>query len=203
MACTLVCALPSRLQNNDPSVAPLSEASTSSSEQVVLLHHSLHYSDAQSFDSADVRKVAATLNKKEPIVKGILIEKEFGNKFFLIKPQNANKVISLNNLDSSSRLQNRNSKEKSKTNQISEISQSKSNIPHSRQKRFIFKLRNIALPLSIFHYLGFLPMRVPGLPYHVDPGLPDYTKYEPYNELVYPEPALRNRSYRRKKKYKY
>jgi len=63
-----------------------------------------------------------------------------------------------------------------------------------RDKRKVFKLRNVALPLSIFHYLGFLPMRIPGMPYHIDPGLPDYTPYEPYNKLGYKETPLRNRS---------
>lgn len=69
-----------------------------------------------------------------------------------------------------------------------------------RDKRKIFKLRNVALPLSIFHYLGFLPMRIPGMPYHIDPGLPDYTPYKPYNQLSYQEPPLRNRG-KYKKQY--
>jgi len=70
-----------------------------------------------------------------------------------------------------------------------------------RDKRKIFKLRNVALPLTIFHYMGFMPMRIPGMPYHVDPGLPDYNPYKPYNTLDYQEPPLRNRSkYDRRKR---
>lgn len=59
------------------------------------------------------------------------------------------------------------------------------NKPHSRQKRFIVgsKLRTIAVPLSIFNFLGFLPVRVPGLPYHNDLPSPDYSYYNTIHEL--------------------
>lgn len=58
--------------------------------------------------------------------------------------------------------------------------------PHSRQKRFLTKtgkLRTIVIPLSIFNFLGFLPMRVPGLPYHSELPPPDYTYYNTIHEL--------------------
>ncbi|XP_063598851.1 uncharacterized protein LOC134775302 [Penaeus indicus] len=58
--------------------------------------------------------------------------------------------------------------------------------PHSRQKRFLSKvgkLRTIVVPLSIFNFLGFLPMRVPGLPYHNELPPPDYTYYNTIHEL--------------------
>ncbi|XP_047484721.1 uncharacterized protein LOC125036272 isoform X2 [Penaeus chinensis] len=63
---------------------------------------------------------------------------------------------------------------------------SAANKPHSRQKRFLSKvgkLRTIVVPLSIFNFLGFLPMRVPGLPYHDELPPPDYTYYNTIHEL--------------------
>lgn len=63
---------------------------------------------------------------------------------------------------------------------------SAANKPHSRQKRFLSKtgkLRTIVVPLSIFNFLGFLPMRVPGLPYHNDLPSPDYSYYNTIHEL--------------------
>lgn len=56
---------------------------------------------------------------------------------------------------------------------------------HHRQKRFISpkKLRIIAVPLSVFNFLGFLPVRVPGLPYHRDLPPPDYTYYNTQYEI--------------------
>lgn len=166
-------------------------------EQVVVLPYDFH-PDPGHPDSIALQRVAAALRKKEPIVKGFLVDKDTSHKYLLLKPKKANKVISLLNLPGMhQRLQEKSSKSRTKRDLKS--------VPHSREKRYVFKIRNIAVPLSIFHYLGFLPMRVPGLPYHVDPGLPDYTPYEPYNELDYPEPALRNRhsgyGYRRRRKF--
>ncbi|XP_068219784.1 uncharacterized protein [Palaemon carinicauda] len=56
---------------------------------------------------------------------------------------------------------------------------------HHRQKRFIhpYKLRLIAVPVSIFNYLGFLPIKIPGLPYHDDLPPPDYTYYNTVQDL--------------------
>lgn len=60
--------------------------------------------------------------------------------------------------------------------------------PHKRQKRSTFgkKLRAFVLPLSIFNYLGFLPVRVPGLPYHSELPSPDYSYYDTVYEIKTP-----------------
>ncbi|XP_066980359.1 uncharacterized protein [Macrobrachium rosenbergii] len=60
---------------------------------------------------------------------------------------------------------------------------------HHRQKRFVtpYKLRLIAVPVSIFNYLGFLPIKIPGLPYHDELPPPDYTYYNTMHDLRTPE----------------
>lgn len=70
---------------------------------------------------------------------------------------------------------------------------------HKRQKRFTFKnkLRSIAVPLSVFNFLGFLPVRVPGLPYHEDLPSPDHSYYNTMHEVYIPQ------HYRRRKGYRY
>lgn len=69
--------------------------------------------------------------------------------------------------------------------------------PHRRQKRFILgnKLRTIAVPLSVFNFLGFLPVRVPGLPYHNDLPSPDYSYYNTMYEIYVPRRRRRFRFY--------
>ncbi|XP_064094986.1 uncharacterized protein LOC135207263 [Macrobrachium nipponense] len=56
---------------------------------------------------------------------------------------------------------------------------------HHRQKRFVtpYKLRLIAVPVSIFNYLGFLPIKIPGLPYHDELPPSDYTYYNTMHDL--------------------
>lgn len=68
---------------------------------------------------------------------------------------------------------------------------------HSRQKRYTLKhkLRSIAVPLSVFNFLGFLPVRVPGLPYHNDLPSPDYSHYETKYDVFVPR-------YRRRKTFR-
>lgn len=70
-------------------------------------------------------------------------------------------------------------------------------IPHRRHKRFILgnKLRSIAVPLSVFNFLGFLPVRVPGLPYHNDLPSPDYSHYDTTYEIYIPRRRRRFRFY--------
>ena len=53
-------------------------------------------------------------------------------------------------------------------------------------------------------------MRIPGLPYHIDPGVPDYTKYRPVNDIpvyeyVYDDgyDGADNEIYRRRRKFVY
>nr|XP_045620735.1 uncharacterized protein LOC123771943 [Procambarus clarkii]XP_045620736.1 uncharacterized protein LOC123771943 [Procambarus clarkii] len=67
--------------------------------------------------------------------------------------------------------------------------------PLKRQKRFIMEkdLRSFVVPLSIFNYLGFLPVRVPGLPYHSELPSPDYSYYETTYDIKTP--------YRRKRRF--
>ncbi|KAK4323975.1 hypothetical protein Pmani_005362 [Petrolisthes manimaculis] len=70
---------------------------------------------------------------------------------------------------------------------------------HKRQKRFTFKnkLRSIAVPLSVFNFLGFLPVRVPGLPYHNDLPSPDYSYYNTMHEVYVPQHYRRRKGYYR------
>lgn len=74
--------------------------------------------------------------------------------------------------------------------------------PHyRRQKRHTFrtKLRSIVVPLSVFHFLGFLPMRVPGLPYHNDLPSPDYYYYNTmYDFHHYPPSHDKKKLYKRR-----
>ncbi|XP_076048085.1 uncharacterized protein LOC143029263 isoform X2 [Oratosquilla oratoria] len=80
----------------------------------------------------------------------------------------------------------------------SSSSTSSSLTPHHRQKRFIgHNIRSLAVPISIFNYLGYLPIRIPGLPYHIDPPLPDYTVYRPVHNI----PLHRPYYVRRRRKY--
>ena len=166
----------------------------------MVLSHDLRDHNAPS----NLEHISALLRKKEPpILKGLLVHKKLGNKYLLLKPHLDNKAITVSS-NANSEKQNDptmtiskgiKSNDKKLTDQ--------SDVPRSRKKRFVFSsLRNIAVPISIFHYLGFLPMRVPGLPFHIDPGLPDYTVYEPYNEIHYPEEPIRNRSIYNKRKKK-
>lgn len=59
--------------------------------------------------------------------------------------------------------------------------------PHSRSKRFWLgpkqKLRSVAVPVSIFHFLGFLPLQIPGLPYHTDLPNPDRYPYQTTHDI--------------------
>lgn len=73
---------------------------------------------------------------------------------------------------------------------------SKKNV-HRRQKRYTLKtkLRSIAVPLSVFNFLGFLPVRVPGLPYHNELPSPDYGHYETKYDVYIPR-------YRRRKTFR-
>lgn len=75
-------------------------------------------------------------------------------------------------------------------------SDSKKNV-HKRQKRYTIKqkLRSIAVPLSVFNFLGFLPVRVPGLPYHDELPSPDYGQYETKYDVYVPR-------YRRRKTFR-
>ncbi|XP_018009111.1 uncharacterized protein LOC108666706 [Hyalella azteca] len=170
--------------------------------QIVLLPHDLSTAEG-SKDSMSLRRVSAGLLKKEPpLLKGILLPEDIGDKILLVKPGDAGKVIDLRavpGMDAKSRTKNN-----AFYNALVPKSGSKQATPNpptearqpkllSRQKRFL-TLRTIAVPLTIFHYLGFLPMRVPGVPYHEDPGLPDYQVYEPYNDLVYPDAPIRSRN---------
>lgn len=68
---------------------------------------------------------------------------------------------------------------------------------HKRYKRYTLKhkLRSIAVPLSVFNFLGFLPVRVPGLPYHNDLPSPDYRKYNTKYDVYIPR-------YRRRKTFR-
>ena len=68
---------------------------------------------------------------------------------------------------------------------------------HKRQKRYTlrYKIRSIAVPLSVFNFLGFLPVRVPGLPYHNDLPSPDYARYETKYDVYVPR-------YRRRKTFR-
>ena len=68
---------------------------------------------------------------------------------------------------------------------------------HKRQKRYTlkYKLRSIAVPLSVFNFLGFLPVRVPGLPYHNDLPSPDYSRYNTKHDVFVPR-------YRRRKTFR-
>ncbi|XP_063886072.1 uncharacterized protein LOC135114220 [Scylla paramamosain] len=68
---------------------------------------------------------------------------------------------------------------------------------HKRQKRYTlkYKIRSIAVPLSVFNFLGFLPVRVPGLPYHNDLPSPDYSRYETKYDVYVPR-------YRRRKTFR-
>ncbi|KAF2364224.1 hypothetical protein FHG87_005018 [Trinorchestia longiramus] len=161
-------------------------------EQIVVLPHGLQATAAAATkDTLALRSISAGLQKKEPpVIKGLLVNKNIGDKIRLIKAQNARKVIDLRKVPGMISSSNKKNEFYNSKNPQSEVKDDKL---LSRKKRFI-SLRNVALPLSIFHYLGFLPMRVPGVPYHIDPGLPDYTVYEPYNDLAYPDPPVRSRS---------
>ncbi|MPC49610.1 hypothetical protein E2C01_043418 [Portunus trituberculatus] len=68
---------------------------------------------------------------------------------------------------------------------------------HTRQKRYTlkYKIRSIAVPLSVFNFLGFLPVRVPGLPFHNDLPSPDYSHYETKYDVYVPR-------YRRRKTFR-
>lgn len=44
-------------------------------------------------------------------------------------------------------------------------------------------IRSLAVPISLFNYLGYLPMRLPGVPYHVDSGSPDKHPYDIINRF--------------------
>ena len=74
----------------------------------------------------------------------------------------------------------------------------------SRRKRSLFKklskgldmlgptgTRHLAVTIALFNYLGYLPMRVPGVPYHIDTGSPDYNPYNIYNEFPVNDYAYR------------
>jgi len=163
-----------------------------SSEKIIVLPHII--TENVKPNTTVIENAVKRLHKKEGYAKGLLVNKDLGNKFLLLKPHKGNKVITLKHINA----ERKTSKQTDKLDRSSK--------PHSRKKRFIFGgLRNIAVPLTIFHYLGFMPMRVPGLPFHEDPGLPDYTVYEPYNDLSYPEEPVYSRSFlrRRKRKNKY
>jgi len=57
---------------------------------------------------------------------------------------------------------------------------------HRRSKRFLLpkqKYRVVAVPLSVFNFLGFLPVRIPGLPFHNDLPSPDYNPYRTTHEV--------------------
>ncbi|XP_050713064.1 uncharacterized protein LOC126996549 [Eriocheir sinensis] len=79
---------------------------------------------------------------------------------------------------------------------INRRNDSKKNV-HRRQKRYTIKhkLRSIAVPLSVFNFLGFLPVRVPGLPYHNELPSPDYGHYETKYDVYVPR-------YRRRKTFR-
>lgn len=47
-----------------------------------------------------------------------------------------------------------------------------------------FLYRKFILPTIIQNFMGFLPIRVPGLPYHIDPGSPDEYEYRPVNSII-------------------
>ena len=181
--------LPEAENKPDQTTSSLEPRKDNDSEMVIVLPDAIEPDDKEFSGKEDKQHASSKLedkikllHKKEGLVKGMLVNENLGQKYFTLKRHNANKVISLKHL---------NEKIPKVKNSVS-----KSSIPKSRQKRFIFgSLRNIAVPLTIFHYLGFMPMRVPGLPYHIDPGLPDYTVYEPYNDLSYPEDPLYSRSH--------
>jgi len=65
---------------------------------------------------------------------------------------------------------------------------------HSRSKRFLppkQKWRAVGVPVSVFNFLGFLPVRIPGLPFHKDLPSPEYQTYRTTHEM-----PLRRRKWR-------
>ncbi|KAL7641137.1 UNVERIFIED_CONTAM: hypothetical protein RMT77_008275 [Armadillidium vulgare] len=46
-------------------------------------------------------------------------------------------------------------------------------------------VRMIAIPISLFNFLGYLPVRLPGVPYHIDSGSPDNNPYDVVNHFYH------------------